>query len=152
MFADDTTLTACGKSLLEIESKINSDLANVNAWLLANKLSLNLVKTEYLLIGSRSKINNLTSEPNIVINNRPIKRVTETKSLGILIDQFLSWDSHLDELCKKGVAGIGAIKRLRPYFNRLTLLSVYYALVQPYYALVQWIQQLHLVLGPIISV
>ena len=86
MFADDTTLTACGKSLLKIESKINSDLANVNAWLLANKLSLNLVKTEYLLIGSRSKINNLTSEPNIVINNRPIKRVTETKSLGILID------------------------------------------------------------------
>jgi hypothetical protein len=101
MFADDTTLTACGKSLLEIESKINSDLANVNAWLLANTLSLNLVKTEYLLIGSRSKINNLTPEPNIVINNRPIKRVTETKSLGILIDQFLSWDSHLDELCKK---------------------------------------------------
>ena len=85
MFADDTTLTACGKSLLEIESKINSDLANVNAWHLANKLSLNLVKTEYLLIGSRSKINNLTSEPNIVINNRPIKRVTETKSLSILI-------------------------------------------------------------------
>jgi hypothetical protein len=68
-----------------------------------------------------------------VINNRRIKRVTETKSLGILIDQFLSWDSHLDELCKKGVAGIGAIKRLRPYFNRLTLLSVYYALVQPYF-------------------
>jgi hypothetical protein len=63
-----------------------------------------MVKTEYLLyllIGSRSKINNLTSEPNIVINNRPIKRVSETKSLGILIDPFLSWDSHLDELCKK---------------------------------------------------
>ena len=82
---------------------------------LANKLSLNLVKTEHLLIGSRSKINNLTSEPNIVINNRPIKRVTETKSQRILIDQFLSWDSHLDELCKKVAAGIGAIKRLRPY-------------------------------------
>ena len=58
MFADDTT-SACGKSLLEIESKRNCDLANVNAWLLANKLSLNLVKTEYLLIGSRSKINNI---------------------------------------------------------------------------------------------
>jgi hypothetical protein len=58
MFADDTT-SACGKSLLEIENKINSDLANINAWFLANKLSLNLVKTEYLLIGSRSKINNV---------------------------------------------------------------------------------------------
>jgi hypothetical protein len=47
-----------------------------------------MVKTKYLLIGSRSKINNLTSEPNIVINNRPIKRVTETKSLGILMDHL----------------------------------------------------------------
>jgi hypothetical protein len=43
-----------------------------------------------------------------VINNRPIKSVTETKSLGILIDQILSWDSNLDELCKKEAAGIGA--------------------------------------------
>ena len=45
----------------------------------------------------------------------------------------LSWDNHLDELCKKDAAGIGAIKRLRPYFNSLTLLSVYYAVVQPYF-------------------
>ena len=64
MFADDTT-AACGKSLLEIESKRNSDLENVNAWLLDNKLSLNLVKTEYLLIGSRSKINNIVIPLNL---------------------------------------------------------------------------------------
>ena len=68
-----------------------------------------------------------------MIDIRQIKRATETNSLGILIDHFLSWDIHLDELCKKVAAGIGAIKRLRPYFNSLTLLSVNYALVQPYF-------------------
>jgi hypothetical protein len=44
MFADDTTLTASGKSIQQIESKINCDLINIKEWLLANKLSLNLTK------------------------------------------------------------------------------------------------------------
>ena len=93
MFGDDTTLTASGKSIQQIESKINCDLINIKEWLLANKLSLNLTKTEYLVIGSPFNLNNLTSEPNIMIDNVPIKRVTKTKSLGIQIDQFLSWEA-----------------------------------------------------------
>ena len=52
-FADDTTLTTSGKYPSEVESALNSDLAHVKEWLFANKLSLNFVKTEYLLIGSR---------------------------------------------------------------------------------------------------
>ena len=42
-----------------VEVAINHDLSNVNQWLCANKLSLNLVKTEYILIGSRHNINNI---------------------------------------------------------------------------------------------
>ena len=63
MFADDTTLTASGESVLDAEVAINHDLANIKQWLSANKLSLNLVKTEYLLIGSRHNINNLFHAP-----------------------------------------------------------------------------------------
>jgi hypothetical protein len=47
-----TTLTVCGKSTHEISSAMNHDLNNVNDWLMANKLCLNLSKTEYMLIGS----------------------------------------------------------------------------------------------------
>ncbi len=68
MFADDTNLIASGKSIQQIESKINCNLINTKEWLLANKLSLNLTKTEYLLIGSSFNVNNLTSEPNIMID------------------------------------------------------------------------------------
>ena len=42
MFADDTTLTASGKSISELQDTINHDLANVKQW-----LSANLIKTEY---------------------------------------------------------------------------------------------------------
>ena len=47
MFADNTTLTASVESVLDAEVAINHDLANIKQWLSANKLSLNLVKTEY---------------------------------------------------------------------------------------------------------
>ena len=62
LFADDTNLTASGD---EFETTMNWDLMCVKEWLQANKLSLNLAKTEFLLIGSRynlqNKIHNLMS-------------------------------------------------------------------------------------------
>ena len=131
-YVDDTTLTASGIALPEIESKINHDLNNVQKWLLANKLCLNLIKTEYLLIGSKQKISKLTNDPVIQIANRLVNRVTNKKSLGVVIDQYLLWDNHLDEICKKVSSGIGAIRKLKPYVTRETLVSVYCALVQPF--------------------
>ncbi len=68
-----------------------------------------------------------------MIDNAPIKRITETKSLGIEIDQFLSLDNHLEEICKKASSEIGAIRRLKSYVSSESLISVYYALVQPYF-------------------
>jgi hypothetical protein len=59
MFADDTNITVSGKSIKETEVAVNADLNNIREWLLSNRLSLNLVKTEYLLIGSRHNINTL---------------------------------------------------------------------------------------------
>ena len=90
MFADDTTLTVPGESVLDAEVAINHDLANIKQWLSANKLPLNLVKTEYLLIGSRHNINNLSHAPKVHVGDIPIKRVKETKALGVYIDKFLS--------------------------------------------------------------
>ena len=49
MFADDTSLTAVGKTLNEAEEIANKDLNNVKAWLSSNKLSLNIAKTEYIV-------------------------------------------------------------------------------------------------------
>ena len=50
LFADDTNLTASGNSIADVELAVNSDLDNLRNWLIANKLSLNVAKTEFMLI------------------------------------------------------------------------------------------------------
>ena len=56
LFADDTNLTASANSMTDLEAAVNSDLENLRKWLIANKLSLNVAKTEFTLIGSKSMI------------------------------------------------------------------------------------------------
>ena len=73
MFADDTCLTAYGKSIEEIELGLNENLEKIRLWLQANKLSLNVAKTVYMLIGSRQRLAKLPLEPNICIGSDPIK-------------------------------------------------------------------------------
>ena len=53
LFADDTNLTASGDSMNDAEFAVNSDLENLRNWLIANKFSLNVAKTEFMLIGSK---------------------------------------------------------------------------------------------------
>ena len=73
------------------------------------------------------------TEVNIKIDNRNIKQVFECKTLGVNVDQHLSWKNNTEKLCKKLSSGIGAIRRLREYLDKDSLLSVYNALVQPYF-------------------
>jgi hypothetical protein len=62
-----------GKSIEEAEVAVNADLNNIREWLLSNRLCLNLVKTEYLLIGSRYNISTLEEQPRVFIGDEPIK-------------------------------------------------------------------------------
>ena len=57
MYADDTPLTYADKNVNIIQSCLNEDLLNISKWLIANKLTLNMSKTDFLLIGSRQKLN-----------------------------------------------------------------------------------------------
>ena len=53
LYADDTSISFAVGSLPELEGTINGELANFHKWLIVNKLSLNIVKTELMLIGSQ---------------------------------------------------------------------------------------------------
>ena len=52
LFADDTNLTGSGDSIPHLETAMNSDLENLRKWLIANRLTLNVAKTEFMLIES----------------------------------------------------------------------------------------------------
>ncbi len=72
------------------------------------------------------------SDPNVFVGDTPIKRVKETKALGVLIDEFLSWEKHIDEIAKKIPSRIGAIRKLKFCVDHNTLICAYNALILPH--------------------
>ena len=70
-----------------------------------------------------------TGNLNVTVNSQQLTRVTNYRYLGIEVEEALGWQSHVDTICKKVSAGIGALKRIRSLVPRQTLLKMYDALV-----------------------
>ena len=87
MFADDTNVTFPASTMADLENVVNSELGNLNRWLLTNRLSLNVANTEFMVIGSNQPIHALSNNQiDNEIDGKSIKTVDEAKSLGLLID------------------------------------------------------------------
>ena len=86
MYADDTNLTASATSIKDLEDILNSELDKVHSWLRANKFTLNVKKTEYMLIVTRQRLKNILEDPIIEIGDTELKRVKTTNRLGVLVD------------------------------------------------------------------
>ena len=134
LFADDTNLTAAGESISDVEMAMNSDLEDLRKWLIANKLSLNVAKTEFILIGSRRMLTQISNEHlKVSTGNKSIKQAKQCKMLGVEIDQHLTWKSNTETICKKVNSGIFALRSLKPFVDKDTLLSVCNSVVRPYF-------------------
>ena len=131
MFADDTNLSTSGISPADIENKINDDLRNVNSWLVTNKLTLNIKKTEFMLIASKRKLKQFTETSDVVIGRHSIKQVINKKVLWITLDDELKWYEHNDEQCKKISKSICLLRKSKQYVNQNALINIYNALVLP---------------------
>ena len=70
--ADDTSISYSANTTGELQNVINSELKKLNSWLITNRLSLNIVKTEFMVIGSQQKLRSIDSEINIRINENEI--------------------------------------------------------------------------------
>ena len=81
MYADDRHLIFASNNIQNINTVLNDDLARVEKWLTANKLTLNASKTEFMLIGSRQRLSTFYNPPSLMIDGAPITQVTSTKSL-----------------------------------------------------------------------
>ena len=70
-------------------------------YIVANRITLNVLTTEFMLVTSRKRIATLTQELDLSINGIPLKRVNSSKCLGVEIDEFLTWDAHISSVSKK---------------------------------------------------
>ena len=127
MFADDTNISYAANTLSELENVINSEFKNLKYWLEANKLSLNIAKTVFMIIGLRQRMHAHSNENiNIDLDGNVIKQFDKAKSLSLInIDKNLSWSKHIDMKCKKISSAIGALKRIRPFISIQTAIEIY---------------------------
>ena len=133
MFADDNNLTLSVKTLTEPKLALAPELNNLSCWLKANKLSLNVAKTELMIIGSRQRLSVQCDDVEIRIDDQIIERVDHTKSSVLIIDAHLYWCKHVEEICKKVSSAIGALKRVRPFISKETAIQIYNALIIPHF-------------------
>ena len=101
MFADDTNITFRSKKLSDVQTLINSELQNLNTWLIANRLCMNIAKTDFIVIGWRQQLATFDCELCVSINGKQLKQVKSKKTLGIFPDENLTWKNHVDQMVKK---------------------------------------------------
>lgn len=84
----------------------------IQLWLSANKVTLNVKKTKFTLIGSQYKLSCINMNFSVKVNNTPIDRVVEHKHLEVNIDESLIWHSHLKFIMKKTSVSLKVLKRI----------------------------------------
>ena len=115
---------------------MSNDLSRIFNWLSSNKLKLNILKTDFIVIGSRKRIASLAENISLSVNGLTLQQVETTKCLGLTIDQFLPWKNHLQSVRQKVGYGIRILKRIRPLIGLEHLINVYRSIVEPYFLLI----------------
>ena len=107
LYADDTQIYASSDNYDELVNFLSSDSENISRWLSDNKLQHHATKTKLMFIGSPYNIRNKIGDKSVIFRNTPLLRYRSFKCLGVEIDEHLSWEVHVNEICKKVSAGIG---------------------------------------------
>ena len=136
-FADDTNLLFTNKDPLKLQRIVNIALAKLVEWLRANRLSLNVDKTEFIIFRPPRQ----TCDRIILrLDGKKIYETPKIKYLGLLMDSRLNWKFHIHELTKKLSRAIGLLYKICAYSPGPILLSLYYAIFHSHltYGLPVW--------------
>ena len=130
-FADDTSLYSVVRDPLKSAMELNHDLEVINNWAKQWKMSFNPDPTkpaeEILFSQKRPRVH-----PPLFFNGIEVKRVTEHKHLGLILDPLLNFAAHFKEKIAKARKGIGLIKHLREYLPTDVLDQIYKMHVRPH--------------------
>ena len=107
---------------------MNSDLHSLNEWFGSNKLSLNVMKTNFMTFEGMQ--NDALRNIKLSINNNDLEKVTKVKFLGVVLDDSLSWREHVHSCKNKIASGIYAINSTKHILTRPHRIKLYNSLVK----------------------
>ena len=151
LFADDTVCLDSDSDLPLLINRVNSEIQKLANWFRANRMAVNVGKTKFMVFRPRGvKIDIDLDNNGIVYNSNEIglienpskifklgrihnengdKNERTYKFLGILLDEYLSFDAHCDALCSKLARSNFIISRVKNLLPLASLKSLYYSLV-----------------------
>ena len=134
LYADDTSLSAVLKTFGnlnsgEISNNINKELSLLCNWLKANKLSLNIKKTKYMVFRYSQRALNSLPRLNLDIDGNNLERVTTFDFLGVTINETLTWKDHIHKIGTKISKVICILARTKNFLHSSVLTKIYNSLI-----------------------
>ena len=136
LFADDTTLYMTHRNLRYLKWCVEEDMKRLIAWFRANKLTLNLGKTVCVLFQNNGPRQTITLE----LDDVQIKSVREVKFLGMWLDDYLNWCTHVQKLILKMTRNLNLLKYNQNIMPQETKKLIYHAHIGSHlqYGLILW--------------
>jgi len=130
LFADDTTIYLTGKNKRQLFSDMKNDLDCLIDWFRANKLSLNILKTNYVFFKpSQVKIydDTINEDLSLKFGNEVIEKKDHVVFLGLNIDQNLSWSYQIDDVLNKLAKSSYMMNSVKKFLPNEAKLLLYYS-------------------------
>ena len=83
-----------------------------------------------MVIGHQRRVNEIKELPSLKVNDSEIKRVGKVKSLGVIVDEELTWNDQFKSLTGKLAAGLSSLKKLADVLPQSKLCDVCRALFE----------------------
>ena len=129
LYADDSAIFYAHKSPQVISDKLSQTLDNCSEWLIDNKLSLHLGKTESILFGPKQKLKKVV-DFSIKCNGHTVDSSEKVKYLGVYIDKFLNGECIVESIVKKVNDRLRFLYRQGRFLNVKCKMSLCSALIQ----------------------
>ena len=145
LFADDTTLQLSSPDPIRLYNTANKELTNVAEWFKANKLTLNISKTKYILF-RKPNMNIDFDALKLYIDNCSVERIgggcaeTSFKFVGVKIDEFLQWKNHIQSVKSKLTSANFALSKIKNLLSEDIKLIIYNSLFRSHleYCIMAW--------------
>jgi hypothetical protein len=148
LFADDTNALSTHDNLNTLIDFVNNELRKLASWFKANKLVLNISKTKYMIFRTKNRAINMLNknifidfnDPNSEYDNDKVVNLQRVhnngnsnnqtyKLLGVLFDEFLSFNQHLSYIQSKIARSLFLLNRTKNFLSKNALRMLYFATV-----------------------
>ena len=118
-YADDSTVGAADKDVVEVERKLSEDCSSLSNWMASNSFKLNAKKTHFLTMGTRRRLEGLGYTMEVKMDGEVLAESEEKAEilLGVKIQNDLEWSGQIDMLKSKLKMRLGGLTNLKWIMN-----------------------------------